>query len=54
MEERQSTIYHCVHCGDRSSKKIVYCGNCSTKEKRDAMDAENDKIREENMKPKSP
>lgn len=33
----------CKHCEEKCSG--VYCRNCSTKEKRDAIDKENEEIR---------
>jgi hypothetical protein len=37
-------IYLCLHCGDRFVSKVELCSKCKTKEKRAAMDKENEEI----------
>lgn len=44
------TIQRCLHCGEECPKNQTYCKDCKLKSQRDAVDAENKKIREDAIK----
>ena len=50
MATSNKTIYLCFHCGNRFLSPVKLCKDCSTKEKREAMDEENRKAWAESKK----
>lgn len=46
-EQSNKAIYICAHCGEEAAKERRYCTQCTNRDGRDKVDAENKKVGEE-------